>query len=102
MIENADTPEFSPLHIETQFEKSSRDFIRASTHSELLRLAQQYKKTLEQESANMKKGEVSSTYLRETIGRLLTETQLQLQNKQDLIREQTSGVVPILQGEFPP
>ncbi len=90
-----------PFTWETQFEKNSRELIRASTQSELVRLQKQYRKTIEQEKGNIKHGEVSSSYLREILQRLLEETEGEIAKKIEILKAQTLGITPNIQGELP-
>lgn len=90
-----------PFTWETQFEKNSRELIRASTQSELIRLRAQYMKTIEQEKWNMKHGEISSSYLREILHRLLEETEGEITKKIEVLKAQTLGITPSFQGELP-
>ena len=75
--------------------------IRASTQSELVRLQKQYRKTIEQEKGNIKHGEVSSSYLREILQRLLEETEGEIAKKIEILKAQTLGITPNIQGELP-
>jgi hypothetical protein len=99
-----DTPEIDGISIftwETQFEKSSREQIRASTQNELKELKEHYRKTLREEARKQKQGEIHSPYLQEMLHRLLSETERGIDGKIEILKMQILKHTPITQGVLP-